>query len=135
MGHVRYVAFCLLGGLVALAAQSAVHPSSATPALAACGATAAVLGGYTVLYSRARVLTVIFVVLFATVVELPALLLLGLLFLGQLYLGARGLSLPTGAGGGLAYLAQALGGFACGAALIWAFARHRRAVPTRYPVY
>jgi membrane associated rhomboid family serine protease len=132
MGHYRYIAFYLLGGLVALAAQTAVDPSSTAPTLGASGAIAAVLGGYIVLYPRARVLTLIFIVFFATLIELPAIALLGFWFLEQVYLGTAGLA---GAGeGGVAYFAH-IGGFAFGAALIWLFARHRRTVPPRYPVY
>ncbi|HEV3070239.1 MAG TPA: rhomboid family intramembrane serine protease [Solirubrobacteraceae bacterium] len=133
MGHYRYIAFYLLGGLVALAAQVAVNPDSTAPTLGASGAIAAVLGGYIVLYPRARVLTLIFIILFATIVELPAVALLGFWFLEQVYLGTAGLTGSAG-GEGVAYFAH-IGGFAFGAALIWLFARHRRTVPPRYPVY
>jgi membrane associated rhomboid family serine protease len=132
MGHYRYVAFYLAGGLIALAAQTAVDPSSTAPTLGASGAIAAVLGGYIVLYPRARVLTLIFIVFFATVVELPAFALLGFWILTQVYLGTAGLA--GAAEGGVAYFAH-IGGFAFGAALIWLFARNRRTVPPRYPVY
>ncbi len=54
MGRLRYLVFYLLGGLVALAAQVAVSPSSTSPTLGASGAIAAVLGGYILLYPRAR---------------------------------------------------------------------------------
>lgn len=133
MGHWRFPAFYLLGGLVALAAQTAVDTGSTAPTLGASGAIAAVLGGYIVLYPGARVLTLIFVIFFATIVELPAILLLGFWFLEQLYLGTAGLTGAAG-GEGVAYFAH-IGGFAFGAALIWIFARHRRTVPPRYPVY
>ncbi|MDX6718712.1 MAG: hypothetical protein QOJ63_966, partial [Solirubrobacteraceae bacterium] len=62
MGHVRYVAFYLLGGLVAVAAQVLVEPDAAVPTIGASGAVAAVLGGYILLYPRARVVTLIFIV-------------------------------------------------------------------------
>jgi membrane associated rhomboid family serine protease len=86
-----------------------------------------------VLYPRARVVTLIFVIIFATILELPAFLLLGFWIFTQVYLGAAGLA-GTAGGEGVAYFAH-IGGFAFGAALIWVFARHRRAVPPRYPVY
>ncbi len=133
MGHYRYIAFYLVGGLVALAAQTAVDPSSTAPTLGASGAIAAVLGGYIVLYPRARVLTLIFIILFATIVELPAVALLGFWFAEQVYLGTAGLTGAAG-GEGVAYFAH-IGGFAFGAALIWLFAPHRRTVPPRFPVY
>jgi membrane associated rhomboid family serine protease len=55
MGPVRFVAFYLLGGIAALALQVAVSPDSTTPTLGASGAIAGVLGGYILIYPRARV--------------------------------------------------------------------------------
>jgi membrane associated rhomboid family serine protease len=134
MGHARYLIFYLLGGLAALALQVAVGPNSDTPTLGASGAIAAVLGGYIVLYPHARVLTVIFIVFFFTVIELPALVLLGLWFAEQALFGAAGLTSPTGGSGGVAYFAH-VGGFVFGLATIRLFATKRKQVPPRYPVY
>ena len=134
MGRVRFTAFYLLGGLVALAAQVLVGPSSTAPTLGASGAIAAVLGGYIVLYPRARILTLVFIIFFVTIVELPAVLLLGFWFLEQIYFGAADLSNPLGGGGGVAYFAH-VGGFLFGLALIGVFAVRRSAQPPRYPVY
>ena len=50
MGRIKFLAFYLLGGLVALGAQTAVDPDSAIPTIGASGAVAAVLGGYILLY-------------------------------------------------------------------------------------
>jgi len=136
MGRVRFVAFYLLGGLVALGAQVAADPSSTGPTLGASGAIAAVLGGYILLHPRARVLALVFIVFFFTLVEVPAVLLLGFWFLEQLYLGLAGL-----AGGpnseGVAYFAH-LGGFAFGLLAIKPFVARRargRAAPPSLPVY
>ncbi|HEU4976268.1 MAG TPA: rhomboid family intramembrane serine protease [Baekduia sp.] len=137
MGRVKYVAFYLLGGLAALALQIAIDPSAQVPTLGASGAIAAVLGGYILLYPRARVLTVIFIIFFFTLVEIPAILVLGLWFVEQLAFGAWGLSNPTGGGGGVAYFAH-IGGFAFGLLAIRAFARRRNAAYVggpRHPVY
>ncbi|MDQ6816428.1 MAG: rhomboid family intramembrane serine protease [Actinomycetota bacterium] len=134
MGHVRYLAFYLLGGLTALALQVAVGPNSGTPTVGASGAIAAVLGGYIVLYPRARVLTVVFIVFFFTVIELPALVMLGVWFAEQALFGAAGLTSPTGSSGGVAYFAH-IGGFVFGLAMIRLFATKRKQVPPPYPVY
>ncbi|MGI8573347.1 MAG: rhomboid family intramembrane serine protease [Solirubrobacteraceae bacterium] len=134
MGPVRYLVFYLLGGLAALALQVAVAPGADTPTLGASGAIAAVLGGYIVLYPRARVLTVVFIVFFFTVIELPALVMLGVWFAEQALFGATGLTNPTGGGGGVAYFAH-VGGFVFGLAAIRVFATKRKQVPPRYPVY
>jgi membrane associated rhomboid family serine protease len=117
MGRVRFVLFYLAGGLVALGAQTLVDPESTVPTIGASGAVAAVLGGYALLYPRARVITVVFIVIIFTLIELPALLVLGLWLLLQILYGAAQLAQPVGEGGGVAYFAH-IGGFLFGLALI-----------------
>ena len=68
------------------------------------------LGGYILLYPRARVLTFIFIIFFFTVIELPALLVLGLWFAEQICSAPRGSRQGGGDGGGVAYFAH-IGGF------------------------
>jgi membrane associated rhomboid family serine protease len=133
-GPVRYAAFYIVGGLVALAAQILVGPSSRAPTLGASGAIAAVLGGYILLYPRARILSLVFIVFFVTIIEVPAAFVLGFWFLEQVYFGAANLTNPVGGGGGVAYFAH-VGGFVFGLALIRALAKHVKTVPPRYPVY
>ena len=135
MGPVKYLAFYIAGGLAVLALQVAVGPNSAVPTLGASGAIAAVLGGYILLYPRARVVTLIFIILFFTVIELPALVVLGIWFAEQAIFGAANLTNPTGGGGGVAYFAH-VGGFAFGLLTVKLLATRRRAVPSpRLPVY
>jgi membrane associated rhomboid family serine protease len=134
VGRLKYLVFYLAGGLVALAAQIAVGPNSVAPTLGASGAIAAVLGGYIVLYPRARILSLIFIIFFVTIIEVPAVLILGFWFLEQLLFGAAGLANPAGGGGGVAYFAH-VGGFAFGLALIRLFAVRRKSEPPSYPVY
>jgi rhomboid family protein len=124
MGHAKYLAFYLLGGLAALALQIAVDPNSAVPTIGASGAVAAVLGGYIVLYPRARVWTFVWIV----VLPVPAFLILGLWFVQQVAFGYFGLTEVTaGAGdsGGVAYFAH-IGGFAFGLLTVRAWAGSRR---------
>jgi hypothetical protein len=87
MGPVKFVIFYLLAGLAATAGQLLVGPDAKVPNLGASGAIAGVLGGYILLFPRARVVTVIFIVFFFTIVELPALLILGFWFIQQLLFG------------------------------------------------
>jgi membrane associated rhomboid family serine protease len=134
MGPVKFILFYLLGGIAALALQVAIDPNSTAPTLGASGAIAAVLGGYIVLYPRARVLTVVFIILFFTVIELPALVMLGIWFAQQAVFAAVGLTNPTGGGGGVAYFAH-IGGFVFGLLAIRLLATNRKQVPPRYPVY
>jgi rhomboid family protein len=134
MGSVRFVLFYLLGGIAALAAQVLVGPNSTAPTLGASGAIAAVLAGYLVLYPRARILSLIFIVFFVTIIEVPAVFLLGFWFLEQVLFGAANLTQPVGGGGGVAYFAH-VGGFIFGLALIRVFATRYKPEPPRYPVY
>ena len=69
----KFVIFYLLGGVVANLAQVAVDPLTA-PGIGASGAIAAVLGGYALLYPRARIVTAVILIFFITLLELPALL-------------------------------------------------------------
>jgi membrane associated rhomboid family serine protease len=134
MGPVKFLGFYILGGVAALALQVAVGPNSTAPTLGASGAVAAVLGGYIVLYPRARVLTLVLIILFFTVIELPAWVMLGIWFAEQAVFGAANLTNPTGGGGGVAYFAH-VGGFAFGLLAIRLLATKRKAVPPPYPVY
>jgi membrane associated rhomboid family serine protease len=140
MGHFRFIVFYLLGGLAAAGLQTVVAPNATVPNIGASGAIAAVLGGYLVLYPRARVLTMVFLIVFFTFLELPALLFLVIWFAQQVFFGLAGLTNPTGGGGGVAYFAH-IGGFVFGALAIRLFAKRvkpgfgRRDPAPRYPVY
>jgi membrane associated rhomboid family serine protease len=131
MGRVKFVAFYLLGGLAATAAHTLSDPNSAVPTLGASGAVAAVLGAYALLYPRARVVTLLFIIIFITVIELPAWLVL----FGWAVLQVLSASAESGVGG-VAYLAH-IGGFLFGLAAIKLFASRRKDdyVEPRYPVY
>ncbi|HYP48029.1 MAG TPA: rhomboid family intramembrane serine protease [Thermoleophilaceae bacterium] len=121
MGRVRFALFYVAGGVAALLAQTLLDTNAAVPTVGASGAIAAVLGGYAVLYPRARVVTVVFIIILFTIIELPALLVLGLWFLIQVFYGASELGQPLGGGGGVAYFAH-IGGFVFGLLLIKLFA-------------
>jgi rhomboid family protein len=133
-GRVRFLAFYVVGGLAALALQVAVEPHSVAPTVGASGAVAAVLGGYIVLYPRARVLTLVLIILFFTVIEIPATVMLALWFAMQAAFGAVGLTDPTGGGGGVAYFAH-VGGFVFGLLAIRALATRRKSVPPTAAAY
>jgi membrane associated rhomboid family serine protease len=131
MGRLRFLVFYLIGGVAALALQTAVDPSSLAPTVGASGAIAAVLGGYIVLHPRGRVLTLVFIIFFFGVIELPALVMLGVWFAEQAVFGAVGLTDPAGGGGGVAYFAH-VGGFAFGLlAIRWMVVRRKATPPTR----
>ena len=134
MGRLKFIAFYLLGGLAATAAQVAVDPDATTPTLGASGAVAAVLGAYALLYPRARVVTLVFIIIFVTVIELPAWLVL--FGWAALQLFSAGSEAAIGGEGGVAYWAH-IGGFLFGLLLIKVFATRARDdyVDPKLPVY
>src|SRR3954470_9498756 len=135
MGRVKFILFYLMGGIAATLLQFATDTNAVVPNLGASGAIAAVLGGYALLYPRARVVTLIFIIFFITLVELPALLVLGAWFLLQALDAA---TQPLGGGGGGVAVWAHLGGFLFGLATIKLFATRYDASYDRHsrlPVY
>ena len=111
MGPARYLAFYLLGGLAATAAQVAAAPASTVPNLGASGAIAAVMGAFLVTYPSDRIRSLFVVFVFVRTAYIPAALLIGAWFLIQ-FLSLR--TLPQASLGGVAYAAH-VGGFIFGA--------------------
>ena len=127
MGRPRFLAFYLLAGATAVYAQSLIDTSATVPTIGASGAVAGVLGGYALLHPRARILTLIFIVFFITLIEVPAFVILGIWFVLQ-FLPAVGQTAITDLAGGanVAYLAH-VAGFVFGIAAIKLFANRHRA--------
>jgi membrane associated rhomboid family serine protease len=125
MGPVKFLLFYLLGGVAATALQVAIDPGSEIPNLGASGAVAGVLGGYLLLFPRARVITVIFIIFFFTIIELPALVILGFWFVQQVLFGYFDVATAGNQEGGVAYFAH-IGGFVFGLLAIKLFADERK---------
>jgi membrane associated rhomboid family serine protease len=126
MGHIRFLWFYLLCGVVAVFAQSLPNPDSAYPIVGASGAISGVLGAYLMLYPRAKVLTLVLLPFFFTTLRLPAALLLLLWFAVQLLSDLA----VQGGGAGVAFRAH-IGGFLAGMVLVHAFKRRDIALPAR----
>ncbi len=93
LGHTRFILFYFLSGIVAAAFQFFYDPASNVPMIGASGAVSGVLGAYLVLYPHARIKTILIIIIFIKVVEIPAVLLLTLWFLMQLlYSGMEGIA-------------------------------------------
>ncbi|MDR7544626.1 MAG: rhomboid family intramembrane serine protease [Armatimonadota bacterium] len=120
MGHAAFLVFYLLTGTLAALAHVVTHPASATPLVGASGAIAGVLGAYFVLYPRARILSLVFVVFLIRLVELPASLVLLLWFVLQVFQGVAALAAPHVET--VAWWAH-VGGFVAGAVLVPLFVR------------
>jgi membrane associated rhomboid family serine protease len=118
MGRARFLGFYIAGGLVAVAVQLALDPHSTVPTVGAAGAVAAVIGGYVVLYPRARVLTLVLIIFVFGVVEVPVLVMLGVWLVLQGVFG----------NGVAAYLGQ-IGGIILGVLTVRLLATRRKATP------
>jgi len=138
LGHRRYLAFYLLGGLFAdfahigstlLSAYTSqvpyFVPDLNIPSLGASGAISAVLGAYFLLYPQARIRTLVFYIYVVTVVRIPAFFYLGFWFLYQFVMG---LGLLLGSSSGVAFWAH-IGGWVCGMIAVKAFGIEPRRKP------
>lgn len=100
LGHGRFIFFYLISGVFAAAVQVFYDPSSEVPMIGASGAVSGVLGAYLVIYPYARVKTLLIIVIFIKIVELPAVLLLTIWFFMQfLYVGVDGIAWYAHIGG------------------------------------
>lgn len=109
MGHVKYLLFYLACGVAAGLAQVVSAPSSVVPMVGASGAIAGVMGGYLLLYPKAKIDIFIFFIVFFRIFPIPAWIMLALWF-GLQFLGGLGTDPDAG---GVAYWAHA-GGFIAG---------------------
>lgn len=124
LGHARYLIYYVLMGVGAALAQIYFHPTGTMPMVGASGAIAGILGGYFILFPRAKVLTLFFFFIFVRLIEIPAFFYLGIWFLTQAVNGVGTLTTQAVRGelGGVAWWAHA-GGFASGFLLIFLFRR------------
>src|SRR3989339_1220397 len=118
LGHIGFTAFYLLGGIAAALTHIIMQPDSNIPMIGASGAISAVLGAYMIAYPRARIVLLIWFLLFIRFVRVTAFLVLGVWFIMQI----SGILQPSSQG--IAWYAH-IGGFAAGIILIIATGKHR----------
>ncbi|MFQ5869490.1 MAG: rhomboid family intramembrane serine protease [Candidatus Zixiibacteriota bacterium] len=111
LGHLRFLIFYLICGVIASLAHIMVTPHSSIPMVGASGAIAGVLGAYLIRFPNARILTLIWFGFFIRVVRVPAIFFLGFWFILQLLYGLPSLALRDM--GGIAFFAH-IGGFIAG---------------------
>lgn len=116
LGPIRYLLFYLCCGWVSGFAHLLTNWNSQVPTIGASGAIAGVMGAYLLLYPRARILTLIPILIIPYFVEIPAFFFLGFWFFLQ-FLSAMG---SSGQAGGIAWFAH-IGGFLFGMALLKVF--------------
>jgi membrane associated rhomboid family serine protease len=122
LGHIPYLIFYLLVGTIGSIAHIIANPGSQVPIIGASGAIAGVLGAYFLTFPHARILTLVPLFFFITIIEVPALFFLLFWFLIQLLngIGTAGLNANP-----VAWWAH-IGGFLAGAVLIKLFPDPRR---------
>jgi membrane associated rhomboid family serine protease len=117
LGHAKFLLFYLLCGMVAALGQVIANPFSTVPMVGASGAIAGVMGAYLVKFPRARILTLVFVFIFITTVEIPAPIMLAYWFVIQLFSGIGSIARTHVSGGGTAFFAH-IAGFVAGIVLV-----------------
>jgi membrane associated rhomboid family serine protease len=125
VGHGRFIVFYLFCGIAAGLGQIAMDPSSTLPTIGASGAIAGVMGAYFVLYPHSRVLTLVPLIFYYDIVELPTIVLLGFWFLMQLFsAGAIAVTASSHGKGGVAFMAH-VAGFIVGMIAVFAFKKRQ----------
>jgi membrane associated rhomboid family serine protease len=117
LGSVRFLLFYLACGVAAGALQSFLNVGSAIPTVGASGAIAGVMGAFFIIYPRVRVVTLVFIVIFITTIEIPAAFMLLYWFGIQLLSGLWSTASKNGGAGGVAWFAH-VGGFLAGILLV-----------------
>ncbi|MEE3185027.1 MAG: rhomboid family intramembrane serine protease, partial [Gemmatimonadota bacterium] len=123
MGHVRFLAFFVLTGLIASGAHIFMSPDSSIPTVGASGAISGIMGAYFILYPKARIKTLVVFVFFFRIMPIPAWVFLGI-WMGMQFLGLG--AATVGDGGGIAYAAH-LGGLFAGLGLVFLFRKTKPA--------
>jgi len=123
LGHLRYLSFYILCGLIASVFHILTNLNSQVPSLGASGAIAGVMGAYMVLFPKARIKTLLILVVFIQVVRIPAVIVLGYWILIQVLSGFAEFGARTG--GGIAWFAH-IGGFLAGFILITIMKKRKR---------
>lgn len=116
IGSLKYLIFYLASGVAAAAVHVMMNLGSPVPTVGASGAIAGVMGAFLLLYPRARIITLVFVFIFITTIELPASLLLIYWFVLQFFSGLLSIESYSAAargGAGVAWFAH-IGGFLAG---------------------
>src|SRR3982751_330301 len=126
-GHARFVVFYLLCGAAAALAQTIMSPDSVVPMVGASGAIAGVMGAYFVLYPHSRIVTLVPIFLFIQLIEVPAIIFLGIWFLMQFLSGVGSVASAASRqpAGGVAFWAH-VAGFAAGVGGVFVFRRPER---------
>jgi len=116
-GHFKYLVFYFLCGIAAAMTQVAFNAGSRLPMVGASGAIAGVMGAYLIKFPRSRIVTLVFIFIFFTTIEVPASLMLAYWFIIQFFSGVGTIGYSHVSQGGTAFFAH-IGGFISGMILV-----------------
>jgi membrane associated rhomboid family serine protease len=126
LGHGKFLFFYLACGVAAAIAHVLVNFNSTVPTIGASGAIAGVMGAYLVKFPRARIVTLVFIIIFITTVDIPAVFLLLYWFAIQFFNGVGSVGVSQASSGDVAWFAH-VGGFITGIGLIMLMPTRQRA--------
>jgi membrane associated rhomboid family serine protease len=130
LGHAKYLFLYLACGVAAALLYIVLNSNSTVPTIGASGAIAGVMGAYLIKFPRAHIVTLVFIVIFITTLDIPAAFLLLYWFAIQFFSGVGTVANAGGSNGGVAWFAH-VGGFLAGMALIALMPTTQRARPWR----
>ena len=132
VGHVKYLFLYFACGFAAAFLYILVNSNSTVPTIGASGAIAGVMGAYLIKFPRAHIVTLVFIIVFITTVDIPAFFLLLYWFAIQFFSGIGSVGYSASSGNGdVAWFAH-VGGFLAGMGLIALMPTKQRARPWRY---
>ncbi len=126
LGHAKYLVFYLACGVAAAIGHILTNAGSPVPTIGASGAIAGVMGAYLVKFPRARIVTLVFILIFLTTVDLPAAFLLLYWFAIQFFNGVGSVGYSQASSGNVAWFAH-VAGFVAGIGLIFLMRPKQRA--------
>ena len=130
MGHSKFLAFYMICGVAAGIVHAAFNSYTTLPTVGASGAIAGVMGAYLVMFPRATIHSVVIVVIFPIMVDIPAALVLVYWFILQLLSEYGSIARTQVGNGGVAYAAH-IGGFITGMILVQFMGARTRYYPRR----
>jgi len=116
LGMFKFIVFYLLVGLIAGLVHIVFNWNSTVPVIGASGAISGIMGAYLILYPKAKVKTLVFILIFITFIDIPASVFLLIWFFFQFFYKASD---------GVAFLAH-IGGFIAGAILIYNWRKYKK---------
>ena len=131
IGHTRYLFLYFACGFAAAFLHILVNSNSTEPTIGASGAIAGVMGAYLIKFPRAHIVTLVFIIVFITTVDIPAMFLLLYWFAIQFFSGVGSVGYSAASNGDVAWFAH-VGGFVAGMLLVMLMPTPQRARPWRY---